>query len=89
MSTPQDGTLQAWRQSRGLSLAKAAAELGIPGVNAAETLRRYEAGIVWPRPEVLDRILSASNGAVTVEAMLSVRLARPVTFVESDPAGVG
>lgn len=65
--------LKGWREARGLTLAAAASLCGLTGANPAETFRRYEAGLVWPRAETLERILRATDGVVTFEAMLSTR----------------
>lgn len=67
--------LKSWRERCGLSLSAAAEICGFSGSNPAETFRRYELGLVWPKAEAIRSIVLATGGEVTVEAMLATRLA--------------
>lgn len=59
-----------------MTLAQAAAFFGFSGTNPAETYRRYEAGLVWPRAEVMDLIISMTAGEVSADGMLAARMVR-------------
>ena len=66
--------LRSYRQSRDLTLAQAAAELGMDGKNPARTLQRIELGEVRWDAEIVERIVAWSNGSVTLEDLHRARL---------------
>lgn len=81
--------LKAWRLARGMTLSAAATYFGLGGANPAETYRRYEAGLVWPSAEMIDRISRLTGGEVTAESMVAMRLhsrASSVTDVPEEEA---
>ncbi|MGG5811443.1 helix-turn-helix domain-containing protein [Falsiroseomonas sp. CW058] len=55
-------TLEQYRQSRGLTLAELARELGL---HDARSVHRYLHGERIPRPAVMRRIMAVTGGAVT------------------------
>ena len=65
-------TLDEWRHTQNLTYSQLATKIG---VTQAGTARRYALGEQWPRPETLDRIVAATNGAVTVDDMHACRVA--------------
>lgn len=59
--------LEAYRREQNLTYRDIAERIGVSTPTRA---RMYALGEVWPRdPEVLDRIVEMSGGAVTIEAM--------------------
>ncbi|AWJ85155.1 hypothetical protein TSH58p_17475 [Azospirillum sp. TSH58] len=53
--------LTEYRQKRKLTLAEFGEQIGA----SAETVRRYEAGLRYPDPVMMERIISVSKGKVS------------------------
>ena len=64
--------LEAYRRDKGLSYRKLGALIGC---NHAGQTRSWALGEVWPDADKLQRIVEATQGAVTVDAMHRRRLA--------------
>jgi hypothetical protein len=58
--------LEAFRVREGLTYDQLAAGIGVPHASQA---RRYAMGERWPDPDVMDRVVAYSDGAVSVLAM--------------------
>ena len=56
--------LHAWRLAHEYSYAAAARRLGLRGKNPGRTYQRYENGERLPAPDVMRRIVAATNGTV-------------------------
>lgn len=67
--------LRTWREEKGFSLARAAAELGVEGRNPAQNLLRWETGESRPDADMVHRIEVRTCGAVTALDMHATRLA--------------
>jgi len=67
--------LREWRETNGWTLARLAAELGLPGEHSAGTVQRWETGKSRPEADVIDRIEKLTEGAVTAADMHETRLA--------------
>ena len=68
--------LKQWRTDRKLTLAEAAALLGICGKNPARTYQRYETGErSISDPVLIDRIEHATDGKITATHIQKWRLA--------------
>lgn len=59
--------LKNWRTGQKLTLAKAAALLGLEGVNPANTYRRLESGERRAGPQTAEDIVKMTGGAVTIQ----------------------
>lgn len=66
--------LKEWRLTRNMTLAEAAATLGMPGKNPSRTYQRYESGEKRPDAPLVEAIIAMTGGAVTVEDMHRARL---------------
>lgn len=72
-----DSALRRWRIGQGLTLATAAARLGLgEKPSAATALHRYETGASMPKAHIIEAIVAATDGAVTAADIVSAR-ARP------------
>lgn len=83
--------LRDWRTHRKLTLAETARALGIEGKNPGATLARIEMGSRQPEADLVERIVSLTEGAVSAFDMHAVRLAwlkqhRPEKFGSPLPA---
>jgi len=67
--------LSDWRKSQSVTLAEAAARLGLSGSNPARTLQRLERGERMPNAVMIETIESATAGQVTAQDLYEVRLA--------------
>lgn len=63
---PEGLDLEAFRVREGLTYERLAAEIG---VGRASQARRYAMGERWPDPDILDRIVAVTEGAVSILAM--------------------
>lgn len=59
--------LQKYLENNGISLERASKELGFP----YESVRRYALGLVFPRPEKINKISEWSNGEVTANDFIN------------------
>lgn len=66
IADPEMLDLDQYRERVGLSYDELATAIG---VGTASQARRYALGERWPPPEVIDRILDVSCGAVTLHAL--------------------
>jgi len=66
--------LSAWIEEAGLSVAAAARNLGIEGVNPGRTLDRIASGERQPDADVVARIEAMTGGMVTAGDMHATRL---------------
>jgi transcriptional regulator with XRE-family HTH domain len=66
--------LKEWREKNEWSLARLAAELGVPGEYPAGTVQRWEIGKSRPEADVIDRIEKLTGGDVTATDMHEARL---------------
>jgi len=57
--------VKKWRENMGLSSTQAAAVLGL----SQPSVSRIERGEQWPDPETMERLVQASGGAITPDAM--------------------
>ena len=62
-------TIREYRRQNDLSLADLGHRVGM----SAETVRRYEAGLRFPEPDALDRLLSEIDGAVVIRGLVIER----------------
>ncbi|AWK85052.1 helix-turn-helix domain-containing protein [Azospirillum thermophilum] len=67
--------LKEYRDAKSITLAGLAAAVGVTEV----AMSRYERGIRFPRPEIIERIEEATDGAVRAEDFLRVRRRRGET----------
>lgn len=58
--------LEAFRVREGLTYERLAADIGVAHASQA---RRYAMGERWPDPDILDRIVAVTEGAVSILAM--------------------
>jgi len=58
--------LEAFRVREGLTYERLATEIG---VSHAAQARRYALGERWPEPDVVERVVAISDGAVSILAM--------------------
>ncbi len=77
-------TLSEFRKQHGWSLAEMARRIGL-GPHGAKTVQRYEAGLRLPEPDVMARIISATDGQVTGQTFYDRVIARRAATV---PASV-
>lgn len=63
--------LKKWRLTQTLSMAEAAQRMGL---ESARTYHRYESGENRPDAPLVERILSVTEGAVTVQDLHQQRL---------------
>lgn len=68
-------TLDQWMKEQGTTPERLGAEIGITG----EAVRRYRSGSRMPEPEIVEKLVVATNGAVTVQDLHDTRL----TFLRS------
>lgn len=83
--------LRVWRLDRKLGFAETARALGIEGVNPGGTLARIENGSRQPDADMIERIMTLTDGTVTAADMHGIRLAwlkdnRPEKFTAPLPA---
>ncbi|MEL6374610.1 MAG: helix-turn-helix transcriptional regulator [Pseudomonadota bacterium] len=58
--------LDAWRVREGLTYEALADEIGVSGASQA---RRYAIGERWPDPDIINRIIKMSGGAISLLAL--------------------
>jgi transcriptional regulator with XRE-family HTH domain len=73
--------VKAWRTSRGLTVKQAAAQFGV----SRQTWHRYENGTRRPDPDVLDRFVIETDGAVTANDWLGKEAADVVARRHAAP----
>jgi transcriptional regulator with XRE-family HTH domain len=64
-------TLDQWMKEQGITAEKLSAEIG----TSSEAVRRYRSGSRMPGPEIAERIVAATNGAVAIQDLHDARLA--------------
>jgi transcriptional regulator with XRE-family HTH domain len=80
MDAEQIHPLKAWRQARTLTDRQAGAQIGVTRI----AWRRYENGR-RPEPEILDRIVIVTDGAVTANDWLGKEAADVVAKRHAGP----